>query len=412
MLVLEFKLKGKKSQFALVDEALRTVQFVRNKALRFWMDGHGKSQYDLNKYCAVLAKEFEWAKKLNSQARQAAAERAWSAIARFFNNCRKAVSGKKGYPKFQKDNRSVEYKTSGWKLSKDRTVLTFTDGFGIGSFKLLGSRDLNFYPIDQIKRVRVIRRADGYYCQFGILVERKVATEPTGKALGIDLGLKYFLAGSDGQTLQNPQYLRKSEQHIKRWQRQVSRKQKGSKNRIKARKRLAKKHLQVARQRRDFAVKTARALILSNDLIAYENLQVQNMVKNHVLAKSISDASWGIFVQWLGYFGQVFGKVVVPVPPQYTSQDCANCGQRVPKTLSTRTHTCPKCNYCECRDVNAARVILQKGLKLASEKYPRAVGNLTLWLAPPAEGESLTATLSNENCLKQVISLNQESPHL
>jgi len=406
MLILEFKLKGKDSQFCLVNEAIRTVQFVRNKALRFWIDGNGKSQYDLNKYCAVLAKEFEWAKKLNSQARQAAAERAWSAIARFFDNCKKAIPGKKkGYPKFQKDNRSVEYKTSGWKLSDDRKSITFTDGFGIGNFKLLGSRDLNFYQLDQIKRVRIIRRADGYYCQFCVAVDREVPNEPTGKALGIDLGLKYFLAGSDGQTIENPRCLRKSEQRLKRLQRHVSRKQKGSKNRIKARKRLAKKHLQISRRRKDFAVKTARTLILSHDLIAYEDLQVWNMVRNRSLAKSISDASWGMFVQWLRYFGQVFGKLVIPVPPQYTSQDCANCGHRVPKTLSTRTHTCPKCGYSDCRDVNAARVILQQGLKLASEKYPRAVGNLTL-------GESFAAVLSNESCSKQAISLNQESPHL
>jgi len=405
MLVVEAKLKGKDEQFRLVDEAIRTVQFVRNKALRFWMDRQGKSQYDLNKYCAVLAKEFEWVNKLNSQARQAAAERAWSAIARFFDNCKKAVSGKKGYPKFQKDNRSVEYKTSGWKLSPDRKVISFTDGFGMGSFKLIGSRDLNFYSPDQIKRVRIVRRADGYYCQFCIAVERNVATEPTGKAIGIDLGLKYFLKDSDGQQVENPKYLRKSDQALKRLQRRVSRKQKGSKNRIKARKRLAKKHLQVSRRRKDFTVKTARALILSNDLIVYEDLQVRNMVKNHSLAKSISDASWGMFVQWLKYFGQVFGKLVIPVPPHYTSQDCANCGYRFPKTLSTRIHTCPKCGYSACRDVNAARVILQKGLKLTSEKYRGALGNLTL-------GESFASTLSNESCSKQAISLNQESPHL
>jgi len=327
MLIVSAKLKGKDEQFRLVDSAIRTVQFVRNKALRFWADGQGKSQYDLNKYCAVLAKEFEWAKKLNSQARQAAAERAWTAIAKFFENCKKAISGKKGYPKFQKDNRSVEYKTSGWKLSPDRKVITFTDGFGIGSFKLIGSRDLNFYSPNQIKRVRIVKRADGYYCQFCIAIERNITTEPTGRAIGIDLGLKYFLASSDGQTVENPRCLQKSEQAIKRLQRRVSRKQKGSKNRIKARKRLAKKHLQVSRRRKDFAVKTARTLILSHDLIAYEDLQVRNMVKNHSLAKSISDASWSVFVEWLKYFGQVFGKVVVPVPPQYTSQDCATVGR-------------------------------------------------------------------------------------
>ncbi len=405
MLVVESKLKGKDKQFRLVEEAIRTAQFVRNKALRFWTDGHGKTQYDLNKYCAVLAKEFEWARKLNSQARQASAERAWSAISRFLDNCKKAIVGKKGFPKFQKDNRSVEYKTSGWNLSEDRKTITFTDGFGIGSFKLIGSRDLNFYQREQIKRVRLIRRADGYYCQFCVAVEREVPRELTGKALGIDLGLKYFLAGSDGQTVENPQWLRKSEQQIKRLQRRVSRQQKGSKNRIKARKRLAKKHLQVSRRRKDFAVKTARALIVSHDLIAYEDLPVRNMVRNRSLAKSISDASWGLFVQWLKYFSQVFGKIVMPVPPQYTSQDCANCGHRVPKTLSTRTHTCSRCGYSECRDVNAAQVILQRGLRIASEQYGRADRNLTL-------GERFASTLDNESCPEQAISLNQASLHL
>jgi putative transposase len=94
MLIVEAKLKGKDEQFRLVDEAIWTVQFVRNKALRFWMDKQGKSQYDPNKYCVVLAKEFDWANKLNSQAQQAAAEPAWSAIARFFDNCKRTISGK------------------------------------------------------------------------------------------------------------------------------------------------------------------------------------------------------------------------------------------------------------------------------------------------------------------------------
>jgi putative transposase len=93
MLILEFKTYGKAKQFSAIDEALRTVQFIRNKALRFWMDGLGKTQYDLNKYCAVLAKEFPFAADLNSMARQASAERAWSAISRFYENCKKAVGG-------------------------------------------------------------------------------------------------------------------------------------------------------------------------------------------------------------------------------------------------------------------------------------------------------------------------------
>jgi len=142
-------------QFALIDEAIRTFQFIRNKALRYWIDTKGATKYDLNKQYAILAKEFEWAGKLNSMARQSAAERAWSAVSRFFDNCKKNIVGKKGYPKFQKDNRSVEYKTTGWKLSDERRFLTITDGFAIGKLKLLGTRDLRTYSKEQIKRVRI-----------------------------------------------------------------------------------------------------------------------------------------------------------------------------------------------------------------------------------------------------------------
>ena len=95
MLVFEFKAYGKSRQFSAIDDVLRTVQFIRNKALRLWMDGLGKTQYDLNKYCAVLAKEFPFADELNSMARQASAERAWSAISSFYENCQAHVAGKK-----------------------------------------------------------------------------------------------------------------------------------------------------------------------------------------------------------------------------------------------------------------------------------------------------------------------------
>ncbi|MFN5838195.1 MAG: RNA-guided endonuclease InsQ/TnpB family protein, partial [Pseudanabaena sp.] len=116
------------------------------------------------------------------------------------------------------------------------------------------------------------------------------------------------------------------------------------------------------RQRKDFAVKTARCVVRSNDLIAYEDLQVRNMVKNHKLAKSISDASWSMFRQWVEYFGKVFGKVTVAVPPQYTSQNCSNCGKQVVKTLSQRTHHCGHCGTVLDRDHNAALNILAIGL--------------------------------------------------
>ncbi|NEO02622.1 MAG: transposase, partial [Moorea sp. SIO3I7] len=115
MIILEFKAKGKKHQYSAIDEAIRTVKFIRNSCLRYWMDNKGVNKFDLNKYSAVLAKNFPFANELNSTARQSSAERAWSSIIRFFDNCKKKVPGKKGFPKFQKNCRSVEYKQSGWK---------------------------------------------------------------------------------------------------------------------------------------------------------------------------------------------------------------------------------------------------------------------------------------------------------
>jgi len=364
MIALEFKLKGKAQQYRVIDDMIRTAQFVRNKTLRYWIDNQGVKLVDLYKQCAIMAKEFEWAGKLNSMARQASAERAIFAIQRFFANCKAKKPGKKGYPRFKKHTRSVEYKTSGWLLSADKRCLTFKDGFAAGKFKLVGSRDLHFYAPDEIKRIRVVHRADGYYVQFCINVERKEEFVFSGKAIGIDVGLNHFYTDSDGATVPNPRYLRKSEKALKRLHKRVSRRKKGSGNRRKAINKLGRKHLKVSRQRKDFAIKTTPGAVKSNDFVAYEELQVRNMVKNHKLAKSISDAAWSQFAQWLQYFFQVYGKTVIAVGPQYTSQDCSNCGNLVKKTLSTRTHICG-CSTILDRDHNAARNILAKGLKQA-----------------------------------------------
>jgi putative transposase len=378
MLVLEAKLKGKEQQYSLIDEAIRTALFCRNKALRYWIDNRDTGRYDLNKFMAVLAKDFDFANKLNSQARQSSAERAWSGIARFFDNCKKKVSGKKGYPKFKKRGHSVEYKTSGWKLSEDRKYLILTDGFKIGKLKLRGTHDLNFYQIEQIKRVRLVKRADGYYAQFCVDIDRREDMEPTQTTIGLDVGLNHFYTDSKGEVVENPRFLRKSERQLKKLQRKVSKRKKGSANRRKAIKRLARKHLQVSRQRKDFVIKTARCVVRSNDLIAYEDLQVRNMVKNHKLAKSISDASWSMFRQWVEYFGKVFGKVTIAVPPQYTSQNCSNCGKQVVKTLSQRTHHCGHCGAVLDRDHNAALNILAKGLNMAGQAKINACGEFDL----------------------------------
>src|ERR687886_2001435 len=204
MIIYEFKVKGKDAQYRAIDEAIRTSQFIQNKCLRMWMDNEKVGRYDLNKYCAVLAAEFPFADELNSMARQAAAERAWSAIARVHDNCKKKILGRKGYPRFKKNCRSVEYKTSGWKLSQNRKAISFNDKKGIGTLKLKGTYDLNHYDIKQIKRVRLVRRADGYYAQFAIDVQVRVEPNLTGKMVGLDLGLQYFIADSNGNIVEAP----------------------------------------------------------------------------------------------------------------------------------------------------------------------------------------------------------------
>ncbi len=364
MLIYEYKLDGNQQQYQAIEEAIRLVQFIRNKCLRKWMDGHGVSKNDLQCYCAVLAQEYSFAARLNSQARQTSADRAWAAISRFYKNCREKKPAKKGYPRFQHDNRSVEYKQTGWKIEPDGKHLTFTDGCGIGTLRLVGNKKqtVETFPVKQLKRVRIVRRADGYYVQFGVQGSRRIEHPPTSNAVGIDLGLKVYYADSDGNMVENPRHYRKAEKRLKRLHRRLSKKQKGSANRRRARKQLAKAYLKVSRQREDFARKQANALVTSHDFIAYEDLKIRNMVRNRHLSKSISDASWGTFLQWVNYYAAMHGIPIITVPPQFTSQDCSGCGTRVKKSLSVRTHICPACGLVLDRDENAAVNILHAGL--------------------------------------------------
>ncbi|MDY6783313.1 MAG: transposase [Cyanobacteriota bacterium] len=418
MIVLEFKTKGKTSQYAAVDEAIRTAQFVRNKCIRYWMDSreigrslqgaepasaHSPSQKELYRHNTALRAEFPFAKALNSHACQVAVERAYSSIARFYNNCRKSIPGKKGYPRFKKNCRSVEYKTSGWKLSQTRKQITFTDKKGIGKLKLKGTRDLHFYQLEQIKRVRLVRRADGYYVQFCIRVENKVDVQPTGKTIGLDVGLKEFYTDSNGRSEANPKFYHTGEKRLKLRQRRVSQKKKGSANRRKAINRLGRVHLKISRQREEHAKKVARCVIRSNDLVAYEDLRIKNLVKNHCLAKSINDAGWYQFRKWLEYFGKKFGKITVAVNPAYTSQKCSNCGTVVQKSLSMRTHVC-QCGFVLDRDWNAAINILNLALS--------TTGHVGTWVNDPNASGDSTSTLAGAILSRQVGSTNEESPSL
>ncbi len=360
MLILEYKAVVKKTQTKAIDEAIRTSQFVRNKVLRYWMDNRDIGKKELYQYNTQLRAEYGFVGELNSHACQASVENVERAINRFFDNCKSKKPGKKGYPRFKKNCRSVEYKVSGWKLHPTKRRISFTDKKGIGSLKLLGKWDIQTFPLSLIKRVRIVRKADGYYVQFCVKAENQLDAPTTDAEVGLDVGLEYFYSDSSGNHEENPRFLRKAEKAIKRSQHQIYKKKKGSSGRKKARGVYGRKHLRVTRQREEHAKRLARNLCLANAKVVLEDLNVSGLVRNHKLALSISDASWYQFRRWLEYFGQKFGRKVIAVPPHFTSQECSNCGARVQKTLSTRTHSCPDCGYVEQRDVNAAKVILSR----------------------------------------------------
>ena len=222
------------------------------------------------------------------------------------------MPGKKGYPRFQRHCRSVEYKVTGLEAGRqmDATSPSPMDmaSGGCGCWELAASR-----------RSRRSRSNGCGWCGGQMATTSSSACRPsarcsiqsTGKQVGIDVGLASFTTDSEGEFTPNPRYLRQAETKLKRLHRRVSRKQKGSKNREKARQRLARAYLQVSRQREDHARKLAGTLISSCDWIAYEHLQIRNMVKNRHLAKSISDASWARFLWWVEHYAKAAGIVAV-----------------------------------------------------------------------------------------------------
>lgn len=404
MLVREAKLSGTQQQYERLNEGIRTFQCIQNRCLRLWVDVKGTSKNDLQKYCAVLAQDAAqpWMSKLNSQARQAAAERTWIAISSFYRRCTQG-SGKKGYPKFKKHSRSIEYKTTGWKTSSDGTTIAFTDGFATGAMGLwMDGKARQLVLSSKVNRVRVVRRADGYYAQFCLDIERTDKPEHTGTVVGIDLGLKYFIKDSNGQGVECPKLYRKARKRLKKAQRRLSKRfSKGakpqSKNYHKQKKRVGIVHLKVQRQRKSFCLEQARRVVMSNDIVAYENLQVRNMVRNKHLSKSISDAGWSLFTKWLDYYGKVWNKVVVGINPAYTTQDCSSCKFRVVKSLSTRTHSCPRCGLVICRDENAAINILRKGLEIVGCSWNSTEGHSGTASFEGTPGEMSTAFLVEQS---------------
>src|SRR5919202_5507962 len=177
---------------------------------------------------AALRKEFKFVEELYSMACHSTTERAYIAIDRFYSNCQSQKPGKKkDFRGFRKSTASVEYKTSGWSLHPTKRRITFTDKKGIGEVKLLGKWDIHTITVKSIKRVRLVRKADGYYCQFAVDIEVKSEERIANGELGLDVGLEFFYSDSNGHHEENPRFLRKAEKAIKHAQRQIYKKQKG-----------------------------------------------------------------------------------------------------------------------------------------------------------------------------------------
>ena len=278
-------------------------------------------------------------------------DRAFQAFFRRVKNGEKA-----GYPRFKRGHRydSFTYKQFGNGATLDTGFLVLAK---IGRIAVRWSRPLEGTP----KTVTIRREADGWYVTFSCADVPVKPLPLTSQETGIDLGLESFATLADGSQIANPCIFRVAETHLKRAQRRVSRRVKGSHRRRKAVHLLSKAHQRVRRARQDFHHKTALALVRQYDTIYREDLQPANMVKNHRLAKSISDAGWGGFLAILSFKAVEAGKTVVAVSAAFTSQACSGCGVLVHKGLSVRWHECPGCGTSLHRDHNAALNILRRG---------------------------------------------------
>ena len=389
MICYTYKLYGSEEQFRSADAAIQVTQFIRNKAVELWINERKKPKgqrkvgpNEISALCATLAQEYDFCRKLNSQARQASAERAWISIKNFYEKCKDPAykNKKKGFPQYQDDCRSVEYKVTGWKFSENFHRITFTDKMGLGSFSLRGGRWLDKSLVKLVQRLRIVRKQGCYHLQVALNATPEVEElTPTECATAFDLGLKEFMTSHRGEATPNPRLLRKASKKLKKAHRNVSRKKKGGKNRKKARKNLAKVHGKVANQREDFARKLAKCVVTSNDVVVFENLHIAAMVKGF-LAKSIHDVGWGMFLKWVRYYCDKFKKQLILVDPANTSQACCDCGclptEKI--TLAVRTYHCEHCGLVIDRDVNAAINILKRALLLVQEQLATA-GHAESW---------------------------------
>ena len=311
------------------------------------------TKYDMNKWITNFKRNSPEFKELHSQVLQNVADRVSKAYSNFFRRVRERKKGKKvkvGFPRFKSFVSSLTYPQAGFKLERKRVSLS----------KVGGVNFVNHREIEGNIKTLTIKQNRSQEWYITVAVEREDTPPYTNgnPVVGMDLGLKEYATLSDGMKIPNSRILDKSTDKLKQMQRNLSAKKKGSRNRRKARITFARISEHIERQRTDYLHKVSRNIVNSYSFIAYEELNIAGMIRNHNLAKQITDASWGKFAQYLCYKAESAGCRVVGVNPRNTSKTCSGCGNIQDIDLSERIFLCQKCGLNIDRDLNASINIL------------------------------------------------------
>lgn len=355
-----YRIYPTKSQRSKMTDTLELCRWVYNETLAtrknaYEQEGRSVSYYETKKLLPQWKEEKPELKNVYSQVLQEAVKRVDLAFQAFF---RRVQNGEKpGYPRFRGRGRYDSFTYTQFGFSLKPGILHLSK---IGDVKIKLHR-----PIEgEIRRVSIRRMPTGkWFASFLVDVEPDEPLPKTGLSIGVDVGLKSFITLSNGEHVDNPRFFVHEEKALAKAQRRLSKTEKGTPERAKALKVVRRIHERIANKRDDFVRKLSLELVRSYDLIAFEDLNVQEMMRNHCLSKHIADAAWNKLITTTTYKAEWAGKRVVLVNPNGTSQICSGCGQVVQKDLSERVHSCPSCGLTLDRDHNAALNILRLGLQ-------------------------------------------------